>query len=116
MLLLDAIACRAGRRVDRVDQEVSGALHTPVVGRGLDVEEAAHQGVDVHLADGGRLDSLAEVGPPREEDGFHGGELVAVAVVAFLVLSLLLFHVLKAGVKNNAIQFSLIAFKMTFSY
>ena len=74
---------RRGGRRPAFDQEVSGVLHTPVVGRGFDVEEAAHQGVDVHGADGRRVNSLAEVGSPREEDGFHGGELVAVAVSSF---------------------------------
>ena len=69
-------------------------LHASVVWRGFDVEKATQKRVDVHLVDGGGFNSLAEVGSPREEDGFHGGELVAVAVVAFLVPRLRFGHIL----------------------
>ena len=67
------------------NQELGGAFQTSVVRRGFDVEKATHERVDVQLVDGGGFSSLAEVGSPREEDGFHGLELVAVAVISFLV-------------------------------
>ena len=76
------------------NQELGGAFQTSVVRRGFDVEKATHERVDVHLEDGGGFNSLAEVGSPREEDGFHGGKFVAVAVVAFLVPRLRFGHIL----------------------
>ena len=73
---------------------MGGAFQTSVVRRGLDVEKLTHQRVDVHLFDGDGSSSLAEVGSPRVEDGFHGLELVAVAVTSFLVQLLGRGHVL----------------------
>ena len=65
------------------NQELGGAFQTSVVRRGFDIEKATHERVDVHLEDGGGFNSLAEVGSPREEDGFHGLELAAITVTSF---------------------------------
>ena len=78
-----------------VYQKLSSALNASVVWCSFDVEKKTQKRIDVHLVDGGGFNSLAEVGSPCEEDGSHGGELVAVAVLAFLVLSLPFFHILK---------------------
>ena len=69
-----------------VNQKLSSAFQTSVIRRGFDVEKATHKRVDVHGEYGGGVNSLAKVGSPREEDGFHGGELVAVAVGSFFLL------------------------------
>ena len=61
-------------------------MNASVVWCSFDVEKKTQKRIDVHLVDGGGFNSLAEVGSPREEDGFHGGELVAVAVGSFFLL------------------------------
>ena len=54
----------------------------PLFGAASMLRRRHTSGVDVHGEDGGGFNSLEEVGSPREEDGFHGLELVAVAVIS----------------------------------
>ena len=74
---------------------MSNALHASVVWCSFDVEKTTQKRIDVQLVDGGEFNSLAEVRSSREEDGFHGGELVVVAVVAFPIPFLRFDHILK---------------------
>lgn len=67
----------------RLLQEGAGGIQRTVVGFGFNSQKFAQKRVNIHRTDGGGVSSLAEVGSSREENRFHGRQLIVVPVISF---------------------------------
>ena len=97
MPLAIEITCGLLTSVLAIDEHRSGGIHIAVVGRGLQMEDGAHDVIDLDIFKGFDHLALLDILTVCNEDGAHRWQLIVVAMPAAQVIHLpLSLHIGKA--------------------